>query len=264
METMVNEGRVPTVTQGQAASLLFLMLVADVVAAVDRLFEVVDPVEAAMVGDRVDAGRDGGHDDIMIGVLKRSLADGTYWRALGDGRYRCVRADPVVGLLYVAIRTTPDGQRMFRYDSIADNVVRFGAAGVERAWRRVQAALDEYLLPVCLAPGCTDKGRVLFHAAGVGRLGGVLRRPGDELRLCAPHAAEVHRAQAAVTRGELPRWLATDVPHGAFADEMTEDESARVVFEQRILPVRYTRAGDPVNAGQPTEPAGAEREGLDW
>lgn len=39
-------------------------------------------------------------------------------------------------------------------------------------WKKLGYALEEAALPACVAPGCGDKGRLVFHAAEPGRLGG--------------------------------------------------------------------------------------------
>jgi hypothetical protein len=62
----------------------------------------------------------------------------------------------------------------------------------------------------CRRPGCDTTARVPAIANGPGRLAGVDWLPGDVVDFCPDHFGEVLGAYMAVSRDDMPDWLAVD------------------------------------------------------
>jgi hypothetical protein len=65
-------------------------------------------------------------------------------------------------------------------------------------------------VPRCVVPGCDALAPRLFVADEYGRLAGRDWKPGDEIRLCVDHGADVWRAQYIYEIDQLAEWLRPD------------------------------------------------------
>jgi hypothetical protein len=176
-------------------------------AAVPRVLVAVRAIEDGLAAGHVADAT----DRATLARLSGAFPDAIRWRALGERRYRALRPATPTGVLYLVVLVTPDRARWQAAEVTDELIERMGAeTALEWAWHKVAARMIHELLPECLVPGCTGKGSYLFVAAGHGRLGGVRRAPGDELRLCPAHAHDVYCAQGAMSSDELAGWLRPD------------------------------------------------------
>lgn len=100
---------------------------------------------------------------------------------------------------------------------------RYGQGPIDGGTTSTDRSLADHLLaeayprriPRCVVPECPKYAPMLFLADEYGRLAGRWWEPGDEIRLCPGHGADVYRAQ--YTRGidMLPEWLRPDANLGA-------------------------------------------------
>lgn len=135
-----------------------------------------------------------------------------HWESKGDGRWRAL--EPLtrgVDVWLYVLTLTEYGRTAYVADRVsfeALDLARFDLDG--RVFDELEYRCRDMLLPECVVPGCTERGRMLFHAAARGRLAGREWQSGDEIRLCHPHAHDVYRAVGCVDVDQLAGWLRPD------------------------------------------------------
>jgi hypothetical protein len=111
-------------------------------------------------------------------------------------------------------------------------------------WERLAEEHEYRRLPECVAPGCSEKGPLIFHAAASGRLAGRDWTPGDAINLCPKHAHDVYMVVPGCSVEDLAEWLRPDARRDAFD---TYDRGRQQEWEKPIkvrcgiLPMRDGR-----------------------
>jgi hypothetical protein len=135
------------------------------------------------------------------------------WVQLGPQRWRAL--EPLMRhvdyVLYV-LMASKDG-RSYCVGQRVDpaTLAQLDRADVElEIFRELSYQCEDALLPLCVVPGCQERGRMLLHAAEDGRLAGKDWRRGDEIRLCHEHYHDVWKAAGCHDLEQLAEWLRPD------------------------------------------------------
>lgn len=169
------------------------------------------------------------------GVLEQ-LTEAGDWRALGVRRWAGAVANVSSPDLLVLVNA--DGTGFMRYPvDLADDDM---AVIVGDLFDDMQARLDREALPECVAPGCTDKGAALFHAAALGHLAGEVYNAGDPIRMCWRHSNDV--LSAGERLDQIAEWLR---PDAEALDPHHPAVTASIHRTRALLPRMLRPAGDP-------------------
>lgn len=156
--------------------------------------------------DPDDPGPDEPTSVILPGWVRDAHPTATGWTPAGDRRWRATTPGPfgTPETLLLVIGTSGAAS------GTVDTIEPYPDKAIALIFEKLQAKVDYADLPPCVATDCDRKGPVEATAAEFGHFAGVMYAPGDPIRLCHPHLADVLAASDGRPLDQMAAWLRPD------------------------------------------------------